>query len=61
MADEEGLNNLIVPALLPEVKRKKRQDNETTKYVLVSTVRYPPTIRRIVNDHEGEGTERKET
>ncbi len=28
VADEEGLNNLIVPALLPEVNRKKRQDND---------------------------------
>ena len=37
---------LIVPApTTPEMLwNEKRQDNEISRYVLVSTVRYPPTI-----------------
>ena len=46
VAEYKGLNNLTVPApTTPEMLRKeKRQDNEISRYVLVSTVRYPPTI-----------------
>jgi hypothetical protein len=50
---------ITIPALLPAMKRKKRQDNGNPKYVLVSTLRYPPTIRRIGNDIAGEEKEKK--